>query len=128
VGLGGRGFIVIGVLRVQLCQLPHKVIFLLSRHLFVSPLNVLLLLGLRELRCQISILGTAMPDSSEPAVAMALLTRWPTNNDDKEEDKLNNVPLPHLSLFSSSSPSSPPRSLFSCPASSALPVTAAAAA
>jgi hypothetical protein len=49
-----------------------------------------------------SILGTAMPDSSELAVAMALLMRWPTNDDDKEEDKLNYVPLPHLSLFSSS--------------------------
>jgi hypothetical protein len=128
VGLGGRGFIVIGILRIQLCQLPHKVIFFLGRHLFVSPLDVLLFLGLRESRCWTSILGTAMPDSSEPATAMALLTRWPTNNDDEEEDKLTYAPLPHLSLFLSSSPSSPPRSSFSCPTSSALPVTVAAAA
>jgi hypothetical protein len=89
VGLGGRGFIVIGILRVQLCQLPHEVIFLLGRHLFVSPLDVFLLLGLRELRCWMSFLGTAMPDSSEPAAAMASLMRWPTNNDKEEEDKLN---------------------------------------
>jgi hypothetical protein len=74
------------------------------------------------------ILGTAMPDSSKPAVAIVLLTRWLTNNDDKEEDELNYAPLPHLSPFSSSSPSSPPRSLFSCPASSALSATVAAAA
>jgi hypothetical protein len=38
------------------------------------------------------------------------------------------MPLPHLSSSSSSSPSSLRRSLFSCPASSALPATAAAAA
>jgi hypothetical protein len=30
-----------------------------------------------------------MPDSSKPAMAMALLMRWPTNNDDEEEDELN---------------------------------------
>ncbi len=95
---------------------------------FVSPLDVLLLLGLRELQCRMLILGTAMPDSSKPAAAMALLTRWPTNNDDKEEDELNYGPLPHLSLFSLSSPLSPPWSLFSCPASSALLATAAVAA
>jgi hypothetical protein len=89
VGLGGCGFIVIGILHVQLCQLPHEVNFLLGRHLFVSPLDVFLLFGLRELRCWTSILGTAMPDSSKPAAAMASLTRWPTNNDDKEEDELN---------------------------------------
>jgi hypothetical protein len=128
VGLGGCGFIVIGVLHVQLCQILHKVIFLLGRHLFVSPLGVLLLFGLRESQCRTPILDTAMPDSSKTAVVMALLTRWLTNNDDKEEDKLNYAPLPNLSSFLSSSPSSPPRSLFSCPASSALPVTAAAAA
>jgi hypothetical protein len=90
VGLGGRGFIVIGILRVQLCQLPHEVIFLLGRHLFVSPLDVFLLLGLRESRCQTSILGTPMLDSSkEPTAAMALLMRWPTNDDNEEEDELN---------------------------------------
>jgi hypothetical protein len=122
VGLGGRGFIVIGVLHIQLCQLPYKVMFLLSRHLFVSPLDVLLLLGLRESRCWTSILGTVMLDSSEPAVAMASLMRWPTNDNDKEEDKLNYAPLPHLLSFLLSSPSSPPRSLFSCPALFALPV------
>jgi hypothetical protein len=127
-GARGREFIVIGVLRVQLCQLPHEVIFLLGRHLFVSPLDVLLLLGLRELRCRTLILGTAMPNSSEPAAAMALLTRWPTNDDDKEEDELNYAPLPHLSSFLLLSPSSPPQSSFSCPALSALPATAAAAA
>ena len=74
-GAKGCGFIIIGVLRIQLCQLPHEVIFLLGRHLFVSPLDVLLLLGLRESRCQTSILGTRMPNSSKPAAAMALLTR-----------------------------------------------------
>ncbi len=120
-------FIVIGVLCIQLCQLPHEVIFLLSRHLFVRPLNVLLLLGLREPRYWTSIVGTAMPDSSEPLVAMALLMIWPTNDDNEEEDESNYVPLPYLPLFLSSSPLSPPRSLFSCPASFALPVTAAAA-
>jgi hypothetical protein len=30
-----------------------------------------------------------MPDSSEPAAAMASLMRWPTNNDDEEEDEFN---------------------------------------
>jgi hypothetical protein len=120
-------FIVIGVLRIQLCQLPHEVIFLLGRHLFVCPLNVLLLLGLREARYWTSIVGTAMPDSSKPSVAMASLTRWPTNDDDEEEDELNYVPLPHLPSFLSLSPLPPPRSLFSCPASFALLVTAAAA-
>jgi hypothetical protein len=89
VGLGGRGFIVIGILRVQLCQFLHEVIFLLGCHLFVSPLDVFLLLGLRDSRCWTSILGTVLPDSSKPAVAMALLTRWPTNDDDKEEDELD---------------------------------------
>jgi hypothetical protein len=89
VGLGGRGFIVIGILCVQLCQLPHEVIFLLGHHLFVSPLDVFLLLGLRQSRCWTSILGTAMPNSSKPTAAMAFLTRWPTNDDDEEEDKLN---------------------------------------
>jgi hypothetical protein len=48
VGLGGRGFIVIGILCVHFCQLPHEVFFLLARHLFVSSLDVLLLFGLRE--------------------------------------------------------------------------------
>jgi hypothetical protein len=127
-GARGHGFIVIGVLRVLLCQLPHEVIFLLGRHLFVSPLDVLILLGLRELWCWTSILGTAMPNSSEPAAAMASLTRWPTNDDGKEEDELNYAPLPHLSLFSSSSPSSPQRSLFSFPALSAVPARVVAAA
>jgi hypothetical protein len=89
VGLGGRGFIVIGILHVQLCQLPHEVIFLLGCHLFVSPLDVFLLLGLRESWCWTSILGTEMPDSSKLAAAMALLTRWPTNDDDDKEDELN---------------------------------------
>jgi hypothetical protein len=89
VGLGGCRFIVIGILCVQLCQLPHEVIFLLGHHLFVSPLDVFLLLGLRESRCWTSILGTTMPDSSKPAAAMASLTRWPTNDDNKEEDELN---------------------------------------
>ncbi len=88
-GLGGRGFIVIGILRVQLCQLLHEVIFLLGCHLFVSPLDVFLLLGLRESRCWTSILGTTMPDSSKPAEAMASLMRWPTNDEDEEEDELN---------------------------------------
>ncbi len=88
-GLGGRGFTVIGILHIQLCQLPHEAIFLLGRHLFVSPLDVFHLLGLRESRCWTSILGTAMPDSSEPAAAMASLMRWPTNNDDEEEDEFN---------------------------------------
>ena len=125
VGLGGRGFIVIGILRVQLCQLPHDIIFLLGHHLFVSPLDVLLLLSLRESRCWVSILGTALPDSSKPAAAMALLTRWPTKDDDKEVNELNYMPLPHLSLFSSSSPSLPPQSSFSCPTPSTLLVTAA---
>jgi hypothetical protein len=32
---GWRAFIVIGVFRIQLCQLPHEVIFLLDYHLFV---------------------------------------------------------------------------------------------
>ncbi len=95
----GRGFIVIGILRVQLCQLPHEVIFLLSRHLFVSPLGILLLLGLRESRCWASILGTAMPDSSKPAAATASLMRWPTNDDGKEEDESNYTSHPHLLLF-----------------------------
>jgi hypothetical protein len=89
VGLGGRGFIVIGILHVQLCQLLHEVIFLLGRHLFVSLLDVFLLLGLRELQCWRSILGSVMPNSSKPAAAMASLTRWPTNNEEEEEDKLN---------------------------------------
>ncbi len=89
VGLGGRGFIVIGILHIQLCQLLHEVIFLLGRHLFVSPLDVFLLLGLRELQCWTSILGSAMPNSSKPAAATASLTRWPTNNEEEEEDKLN---------------------------------------
>jgi hypothetical protein len=75
-----------------------------------------------------SILGTAMPNSSKPAMAMALLTRWPMTKDDKEEDELNYAPLPHLSSSSSSSPSLPPQSLFSCPASSTFPAKAAAAA
>jgi hypothetical protein len=102
--------------------------FLLSLHLFVSLLDVLLLLGLRESWCWMSILGTVMPDSSEPATAMALLTRWPTTNDHEEEDKLSYAPLPHLSSSSSSSPSSLPWLSFSCPASSASLVTTAAAA
>ncbi len=127
-GARGHGFIVIGVLRIQLCQLPHEVTFLLGRHLFVSPLDVLLLLGLRESRCWTSILGTAMPNSSKPAMTMALLMRWPTNDDDEEEDELNYMPLPHLLSFSLLSPLSPLRLLFSCPASSALPATAAVAA
>jgi hypothetical protein len=75
-----------------------------------------------------SILGTVMPNSSKPAVAMALLTRWPTNDDNKEEDELNYAPLPHLSLSLLLSPLLPPRMLFSCPALSALPAMAAAAA
>jgi hypothetical protein len=124
-GARGRGFIVIGVLRVQPCQLPHEVIFLLGCHLFVSLLDVLLLLGLRELQCWTSILGTTTPDSSKPAVAMALLMRWPTNDDDEQEDKLNYAPLPHLSSFLSSSPSSLPRLSFSFPALSALPAMVA---
>ena len=41
-----------------------------------------------------------MPDSSEPATAMALLARWPMTEDNKEEDELNYVPLPHLSSSS----------------------------
>jgi hypothetical protein len=127
-GARGRGFIVIGILHIQLCQLPHEVIFLLGHHLFVSLLDVLLLLGLRELRCWTSILGTMMPISSKPAAAMASLTRWPTKNDDKEENELNYAPLPHLSSFLSSSPSSPPWSSFSCPVLSALPAMAVAAA
>jgi hypothetical protein len=77
---------------------------------FVNPLNVLLLLGLRESWCWTSILGTAMPDSSEPSTAMASLTRWPTTEEDKEEDELNYVPLPHLSSSSLLSPLSPPQS------------------
>jgi hypothetical protein len=48
--------------------------------------------------------------------------------DDEEEDELNYVPLPHLSLSSLLSLLLPPRSSFSCPALSALPATAAAAA
>jgi hypothetical protein len=124
-GARGHGFIVIGVLCIQLCQLPHEVTFLLGHHLFVSPLDVLLLLGIRESRCWTLILGTVVPNSSERATAMALLTRWLTNDDDEEEDELNYAPLPHLSLFLSSSPSSPPRSSFSCPALSALPARAA---
>jgi hypothetical protein len=127
-GARGRRFIVIGVIHINLCQLLHEVIFLLGRLLFVSPLDVLLLLGHRESRCWTSILGTVMPASSKPATAMALLMRWPTNNDNEDEDKLNYVPLPHLLSFLSSSPSSLPWSSFSCPASSASPVTAAAAA
>jgi hypothetical protein len=127
-GARGRGFIVIGVLHIHLCQLLHEVTFLLGRHLFVSPLNVLLLLGLRESWCRTTILGTTMPDSSEPAMAMALLTRWPTNNDDEEEDELNYVPCLHLTAPSLLSPLSPPRSSFSCPASSTLPATAVTAA
>jgi hypothetical protein len=75
-----------------------------------------------------SILGTVMPNSSEPAVAMVLLARWPTNNDNEEEDKLNFAPLPHLSLSLLSSSLSPLRSLFSCPALSASPAMAAVAA
>ncbi len=67
-----------------------------------------------------------MPISSKLAVAMASLTRWPTNDDDKEEDELNYVPLFHLSSFSLSSLPSLPRLLFSCPSLSALPATAAA--
>jgi hypothetical protein len=35
------------------------------------------------------IYGIAMLNSSKPAAEMASLTRWPTNDDDKEEDKLN---------------------------------------
>jgi hypothetical protein len=127
-GARGRRFIVIGVIRINLCQLLHEVIFLLGRHLFVSPLNVLFLLGHRESRCWTSILGTVMPASSKPATAMASLTRWPTNDDNKDEDELNYVPLPHLLLFLSSSPSSLPWSSFSCPTSSALLVMAAVAA
>jgi hypothetical protein len=45
------------------------------------------------------ILGTAIPNSSKPATAMASLTMWPTNDEDKEEDKLNYAPLPHLLSF-----------------------------
>jgi hypothetical protein len=126
-GARGHGFIVIGVLCIQLCQLLHEVIFLFGHHLFVSPINVLLLIGLRESRCQTSILGTAMPNSSEPAAAMALLTRWPTNDDGKEVDKLNYVPLSHLLPFLLLSPLSPLQSSFSCPTLSALPATAAVA-
>jgi hypothetical protein len=74
------------------------------------------------------ILGTAMTNSSKPDAAMALLTRWPTNDDDKEEDKFNYTPLPHLSSFSSSSLSSLPWSSLSCHTLSALPATAAVAA
>jgi hypothetical protein len=106
----------------------HEVIFLLGRHLFVSPVDVLLLLGLRELRWWTSNLGTTMLNSSKLAMAMALLMRWLTNDDNEEEDELNYAPLPHLLLFSSSSPSSPLRSSFSCPVLSALLATAAAAA
>jgi hypothetical protein len=112
-GARGRGFIVIGVLCIQLCQLPHEVIFLLNHHFFVSLLDVLFLLGLRELQCWTSILGTVMPDSSKMVAAMALLTRWPRNDDNKEEDELNYAPLPHLLSFLLSSPLSPQRSLFS---------------
>jgi hypothetical protein len=75
-----------------------------------------------------SILGTAMPNSSKLAMAMALLTRWPTNDDDKEEDELNYAPLPHLSLSLLLSPLLSQRMLFSCPALSALPAMATAAA
>jgi hypothetical protein len=42
------------------------------------------------------ILGTTMPDSIDPATAMASLKRWRTTNDDEEEDKLSYVPLPYL--------------------------------
>ncbi len=45
--------------------------------------------------------------------------------DNKEEDELNYASLPHLSLFLSLSPSSPPWLPFSCPTSSALPAMAA---
>jgi hypothetical protein len=127
-GAKGCGFIIISVLCIQLCQLPHEVIFLLGHHLFVSPLDVLLILGLRESPCWTSILGTAMPDSSEPAATMELLMRWPTNDDDKEEDELNYVPLLHLLSSSLSSPSSPRQLLSSCPASFASPAMVAAAA
>ncbi len=72
-----------------------------------------------------SILGTAMPDSSKPAAAMALLTRWPKTKDDKEEDELNYRPLPNLSSSLSSSSSLLPWSSFSCPALSTSPATAA---
>ncbi len=59
------------------------------------------------------ILGAAMPNSSKPAAAMALLMRWPTNDDDEEKDELNYEPLPHLSSFLLLSPSSPPWLSFS---------------
>ncbi len=47
-GARGHGFIVVGVLRIQLCQLLHEVIFLLGCHLFICLLNVLLLIGLKS--------------------------------------------------------------------------------
>ncbi len=63
-----------------------------------------------------------------PAMAMALLMGWLTNDNSKEEDNLNYVPLPYLLSFLSSSPLSQPRSSSSCPALSASPATATAAA
>jgi hypothetical protein len=61
-GARGHGFIVIGILGVQLCQLPHEVIFLLGHQLFVSLLDVLLLLGLTDARQQQAGHGNGITD------------------------------------------------------------------
>jgi hypothetical protein len=128
VGLGGMDSSSLASSASNSASFRMRYFFLLCHHLFVSPLNVHLFLGLRESRCWSSILGTAMPDSSKLAMAMALLMRWPMNNDEEEENELNYAPLPHLSSFLLLSPSSLPWSSFSCPASSPLPTMAAAAA
>jgi hypothetical protein len=86
VGLGGADSSSLASSMSNSASFSMRSFFSLAVIFFVSLLDILFLLNLRESRCWMLILGTAMPDSSKPAAVMALLTRWLMTKDDKEED------------------------------------------